>query len=146
MQILLSLLSLLHEGAANPLTGPRGVRLLLVLRAGFGSAAVCAWFYGCQVLPLPDAVTLHFTTPAFAAAIAVVLVGEKWTPLDMFGAVVCLLGVALIAHPTWMFGAAGDQKGMQALGVFITTIGSILAGLAYVYVRKIGDRDRKSVV
>lgn len=150
VQIILSLMSLLHEGAANPLTGPRGVRLLLVLRAGFGAAAVCAWFYGCQVLPLPDAVTLQFTTPAFAAAIAVVLVGEKWTPLDMFGAAVCLFGVALIAHPTWMFGVADEQEGgdeeskhsapLQALGVLITTIGSVLAGLAYVYVRKIGDR------
>jgi drug/metabolite transporter (DMT)-like permease len=55
-------------------------------------------------LPLPDAVTLQFTTPVFPALFAVVFVGEKWKKLDMIGAIVCLMGVCLIAHPTWLFG------------------------------------------
>eukprot|EP00584_Thalassiosira_punctigera_P025421 CAMPEP_0172548152 /NCGR_PEP_ID=MMETSP1067-20121228/17529_1 /TAXON_ID=265564 ORGANISM="Thalassiosira punctigera, Strain Tpunct2005C2" /NCGR_SAMPLE_ID=MMETSP1067 /ASSEMBLY_ACC=CAM_ASM_000444 /LENGTH=339 /DNA_ID=CAMNT_0013335347 /DNA_START=425 /DNA_END=1444 /DNA_ORIENTATION=+ len=157
VQIVLSLSGLLREGVNDPLIGPPGVRSLLVLRAGFGAAAVCAWFYGCRALPLSDAVTLQFATPAFAAATAVFLVGERWTPPDMCGAIVCLLGVALIARPTWMFGTAehGDDTAvggeeanhdstppppMRALGVLVTTLGSISAGLAYVYVRKIGNR------
>ena len=110
------------------------------------AAAVCAWFYGCQILALSDAVVLQFTTPVFAAVFAVFLVGEKWNPLDMFNAVVCLLGVALIAHPTWLFGKEDHYDGSEetnnshTLGVLVTTVGSILAGLAYVYVRKIGDQ------
>jgi len=147
VQVVLSLVTLLHAGA-NPL-GPPEVRPLLVLRATLGAAAVCAWFFGAQVLPLPDAVTLQFTSPAFAAVFAVFFVGEKWLPLDMVGAVVCLTGVALIAHPTWLFGSPADddaQQGddsdlvLQALAVMITTAGSALAGLAYVSVRAIGDR------
>lgn len=150
VQVVLSFVALRRAGV-NPL-GPPEVRLLLVLRATLGAAAVCAWFFGAQVLPLPDAVTLQFTSPAFAAIFAVCFVGEKWLPLDMVGAVVCLTGVALIAHPTWLFGSpppAGEQDAqqqggtdlvMQALAVMITTAGSALAGLAYVSVRAIGHR------
>ena len=156
VQVLLSLLSLLHAGV-NPLGAPQ-VRPLLILRATLGAVAVLAWFFGAQVLPLPDAVTLQFTSPAFAAVFAVWFVGETWLPLDMVGAVVCLTGVALIAHPTWLFGGtpttattttsssssgsdhSSDDLFLQALAVMITTAGSALAGLAYVSVRAIGDR------
>jgi len=106
-------------------------------------------FTGIQILPLPDAVTLQFTTPPFAAIFAVFLVGEKWLPLDMIGAVVCLMGVAFIAHPTWLFGsetadvdpdATSSSLALKALAVIITEGGAMMAGLAYVSVRMIGHR------
>jgi len=131
----------------NPL-GPNDwkIRVLLMLRAVFGALAVCSWFYGVQVLPLPDAVTLQFTTPPFAALFAVCMVGEKWLPLDMIGAVVCLTGVVFIAHPTWLFGTEiqpvyeNQASGfVKALAVIVTTIGAACAGIAYVLVLKIGD-------
>jgi drug/metabolite transporter (DMT)-like permease len=149
VQIAISLATLIWEGK-NPL-GPPGnnTRLFLFLRGMFGATAVCAWFFGIQVLPLPDAVTLQFTTPPFAAAFAVCIVGEKWMPLDIVGAMVCLTGVALIAHPTWLFGKSqqvdqDDQDDtamlMKALAVAVTTGGAAFAGIAYVLVRKIGER------
>mmetsp|Transcript_30633 Transcript_30633/g.47008 ORF Transcript_30633/g.47008 Transcript_30633/m.47008 type:complete len:379 (-) Transcript_30633:32-1168(-) len=148
VQIGISFATLIYQGE-NPL-GPPGTRFWLIIRGAFGAAAVCAWFFGIQTLPLPDAVTLQFTTPPFAAVFAVCLVGEKLMPLDMIGAVVCLSGVALIAHPTWLFGSAAevvpDESSdspsplMKTLAVLVTTGGSALAGLAYVCVRKIGDR------
>eukprot|EP00542_Grammatophora_oceanica_P011651 CAMPEP_0194044636 /NCGR_PEP_ID=MMETSP0009_2-20130614/16076_1 /TAXON_ID=210454 /ORGANISM="Grammatophora oceanica, Strain CCMP 410" /LENGTH=322 /DNA_ID=CAMNT_0038689209 /DNA_START=61 /DNA_END=1027 /DNA_ORIENTATION=+ len=144
VQIFISLLTLLWEGK-NPL-GPPGVRFLLAMRGFFGAVAVCAWFFGIQILPLPDAVTLQFTTPPFAAAFAVIMVGEKWMPLDVIGAVACLSGVALIAHPTWLFGTTDTvpdtsiDPAMKALAVAVTTGGAAMAGIAYVCVRKVGDR------
>lgn len=148
VQVILSLIPLVRKGI-NPFGPPGFVRLMLVLRAAFGAAAVCAWFFGAQVMPLPDAVTLQFTSPPFAAFFAVLVVGEQWKGFDMVGAVVCLTGVALIAHPTWLFGRSSSQANgntndsdllMQALGVTVTTIGAALAGLAYVCVRVIGNR------
>lgn len=99
---------------------------------------------------MPDAVTLQFTTPPFAALFAVFLVGEQWLVIDKIGAVVCLLGVAFIAHPTWLFGSEGasvdegdttnTSLALKALAVLITELGAAMAGLAYVSVRKIGHR------
>ncbi len=149
VQIIICLVDL-HKKKVNPFGPDSGsVRFYLVLRAGFGAAAVIAWFYGIQNLPLPDAVTLQFTTPPFAAIFAVCLVGEHWKALDMIGAVVCLMGVALIAHPTWLFGNvdaavvtddASSSTIMKAVAVLVTEAGAAMAGIAYVCVRKIGDR------
>lgn len=71
--------------------------------------------------------------------------------VDIIGAVVCLTGVAFIAHPTWLFGsgdaadgdAVEDDEGVSALlkasAVLVTTMGAAMAGLAYVCVRKVGS-------
>lgn len=148
VQITISL-GTLFEKRVNPF-GPPGVRLELCARAIFGGIAVAAWFFGIQVLPLPDAVTLQFTTPPFAAFFAVLMVGEHWKPLDMIGAAVCLSGVALIAHPTWLFGGTagevvtdgndGPSPLMKTVAVLVTTGGAASAGIAYVMVRVIGNR------
>lgn len=67
----------------------------------------------------------------------------------MIGAVVCLMGVAFIAHPTWLFGseaadvdpnATSSSLALKALAVLITEGGAMMAGLAYVSVRMIGHR------
>ena len=148
VQITISLVDLIKR-SKNPL-GPNDnyVRFMLVLRGMFGAFAVMAWFFGIQILPLPDAVTLQFTTPPFAAAFAVCMVGEQWKRLDIIGAVVCLSGVALIAHPTWLFGSAAAASEvidndispvLKAAAVLVTTMGAAMAGAAYVFVRKIGD-------
>lgn len=136
----------------NPF-GPdtESVRFYLLLRASFGASAVIAWFFGIQNLPLPDAVTLQFTTPVFAALFAAALVGEELKTLDMIGAVICMIGVALISHPTCVFGSSDASDDMQkvdtdisrvmsAIAVLITVTGAAMAGIAYVCVRKIGDR------
>lgn len=148
VQIAVSYVKLIYYGE-DPL-GPKDVRFWLVIRGAFGAAAVCAFFFGIEILPLPDAVTLQFTTPPFAAAFAVCLVGERWMMMDKIGAVVCLSGVALIAHPTWLFGSSGeevtedasDSKSalLKTLATLVTFGGAAMAGIAYVCVRKIGDR------
>lgn len=152
VQILLSSLSLWKSG--HNLLGEPNDRFWLVMRGTFGAGAVCAWFFGIQHLPLPDAVTLQFTTPPFAATFGVFLLGEPYLPLDVLGAIVCLTGVALIAHPTWLFGSDSDAINddntmdekdttssntglMKTLAILITELGAAMAGIAYVSVRRI---------
>jgi drug/metabolite transporter (DMT)-like permease len=151
VQIVLSSLSLWKSG--QNLLGDPNDRFWLVMRGTFGAGAVCAWFFGIQHLPLPDAVTLQFTTPPFAATFGVFLLGEPYLPLDVVGAFVCLTGVALIAHPTWLFGSDSDainddnttdekdnhgsSRMMKTLAILITELGAAMAGIAYVSVRRI---------
>lgn len=129
----------------------KNVQLLLILRAAFGSLAVAAFFYAVQNLPLPDAITLQFTTPVFAALLAVPLLKEKWLRQDQIGAAVCLLGVLMIARPSWLFGSSGVAAGVTAAkaatansttttATLVGLVGALFAGLAYVLVRKIGSR------
>jgi drug/metabolite transporter (DMT)-like permease len=155
VQIAVSLWAVVRNGE-NPL-GPPAARGWLLIRGGFGSGAVIAFFYAIQHLPLPDAVTLQFTTPPFAAAFALCLAGERWMLLDMIGAVVCIFGVMLIAHPSWLFGANKNEPSrntedfrqdqtMKAVAIFVALLGAALAGMAYMSVRLIGDQASANVM
>jgi drug/metabolite transporter (DMT)-like permease len=152
VQITICCISVIRAGE-NP-WGESGVQVWLMVRGGIGAGAVIAFFYAIQHLPLPDAVTLQFTTPPFAAAFAVCLAGEKWMPMDMAGAVVCLMGVMLIAHPSWLFGqpegaedAASSGSGANnAIAIAVALLGAALAGMAYMSVRLIGNRASANVM
>ena len=119
------------------------VRLLLIARGTLGSLAVAAMFAAIQGLPLPDAVTLQFTVPVFAALVAVPLLGEPWRRMDQIGAVVCLTGVMLMARPSWLFGgvtAVAASTSSTTVATIVGLVGAFLAALAYILVRQIGDR------
>lgn len=99
------------------------------------------------------AVTLQFTTPPFAAAFAVCLAGEAWFLMDKVGAIVCLAGVVLIAHPSWLFGdtagtpADGEESSNSTgLAIAVALLGAALAGMAYMSVRLIGNRASANVM
>lgn len=150
VEIPIALYLIWREGEI-PLGRDTDIRPWLLVRGGIGAAAVLCFFYAIQNLPLPDAVTLQFTTPPFAAAFAVLFCGEAWLRLDMIGAVVCLLGVMLIAHPSWLFGNDNDSMALadnntDLLAITVALLGAALAGLAYMSVRKIGHRASANVM
>ena len=139
---------LLQQQGKNPL-GPPDVRGLLTLRGATGSLAVAALFYAVQNLPLPDAITLQFTTPVFAALLAVPMLKEPWKRSSVWGAVFCLSGVLMIARPSWLFGAASSTTAAAAAAIATTSVatatlvgltGAAFAAAAYVLVRRIGAR------
>lgn len=78
--------------------------------------------------------------------------------LDMIGAVVCIVGVALIAHPSWLFDrqdgvdivhedtTAGEDPILNALAIGVALLGAAMAGMAYMSVRLIGDRASANVM
>lgn len=139
------------QDVEESILGPKDVRGLLFLRGLFGSLAVAAFFYAVQCLPLPDAITLQFTTPVFAAIMAVPLLNEELKASDLVGAAVCLSGVLLIARPSWLFGVA-NASAAATLGTgptaatLIGLLGAALAAIAYLLVRRIGDRASANVM
>ncbi|CAM9452120.1 unnamed protein product [Chrysoparadoxa australica] len=129
---------------SRPIFGPRRIWKALFFRALFGSGAVASFFIATQALPLSDSITLQFTIPAFTAALAALVLGEKWGKLDITGAVVCLAGVVLIAQPSFLFPAAvAANTAPWAVGVGVG--GAAMAGIAYVIVRAMGDSADSSV-
>ena len=113
-------------------------RRTLLWRGTTGATALSLLYFGLGRLPLGDAVTIHYTAPVWTALSAAVLLGERLRPAVLASAAVSLGGVALVARPSFLFG--GDAR-LDAVGVAAVTVGAVLSGLAYTFVRRLRATD-----
>jgi drug/metabolite transporter (DMT)-like permease len=104
---------------------------MLMLRGLLGYAALSCYFYSVQHLPLGDAVLLQYSHPAFVAALAPILIGEKMERGHWPLVLMALAGVALIVGPS----------GELRHGALIGLSGSMLSGLAYMTVRELAKTE-----
>jgi drug/metabolite transporter (DMT)-like permease len=109
----------------------------LVLRSLSGTASMYCYFFAISRLPLGDAVVLSYASPLWVAVLSPWLIGEP-SPRRLWLALgVGFLGVALVAGPS----ASGDPIGIAAA---LAT--SLLAGIAYLYVRVATRTDRNDTI
>lgn len=117
---------------------------LLILRGLVGFAALFCFFFAVTRLPLADITVIHFTNPVFTAILASIFLGESMGRRDTAGLVLCLFGVALVAQPTFLFGAGARNLDLFAVGVALCA--SVLSSIAYTLVRKLRETDHHLVV
>jgi drug/metabolite transporter (DMT)-like permease len=72
---------------------------LQLARNGVHFAATSAWALGITLMPLAAAFALEFTTPAWVALFAVVLLGERMTASRIGALGLGFLGILVILHP-----------------------------------------------
>jgi drug/metabolite transporter (DMT)-like permease len=112
-------------------------RLALLLRGGFGYAALSLHFYAIAYLPLADAVVIHHVSPLLVALTAPFVLGERSGPRVLFLSVLGVLGVGLILRPT---GQVGLVPGLAAL------LGALMSTGAYLTIRGLGSREHPLTV
>ena len=83
----------LRGGLVPRRLGLHAVRSVVHLAAQYG------WALSLTLLPLASVFAIEFTTPAWAALLAVVLLGERLTPSRIGVLVLGLLGVLVIVRP-----------------------------------------------
>lgn len=133
--------------------GPPGVRLLLMLRGIVGFFGVYGLYYSVNYLELSDATVITFLTPTMAAVLAWFFLGEKLIFAEVTGGFVALLGVLLIARPSfllnWIEGEHRTRTGsdtdnvpeyLRMRAIFFALLGVFGAGMAFVSIRWIGKR------
>lgn len=125
-----------------PLWG--GERRLLVLRGLLGFVALTCFYYAVVHLPLADATVIQYTNPVWTALIAAVLLGEHLRPLEVVLSVLSLLGVVLVARPTFLFG--GASMGLDPLAVAVALAGAVFSAAAYVTVRRLRGEEAMVIV
>ncbi|OJA11334.1 hypothetical protein AZE42_04936 [Rhizopogon vesiculosus] len=89
----------------DPITGPKGVRTLLVFRGIAGFFASSSFYWSLQYLSVADATVLTFLTPLTTAVAGFVLLKESYSIKQAVLAVCSLLGVVLIARPPFLLGS-----------------------------------------
>eukprot|EP01133_Synstelium_polycarpum_P016156 gene16156-19226_t len=137
---LVGCLIILGTMRVSPL-GDKSKRLFLTVRGLSGTVSLACYFLTLSTLPLSEAVCVSFTSPVITAALAAVILKEKWGPIEGVCAVLSLTGVAVIAKPEFIFGSPTDSNlggHLRLIYILIGILGSVFAGISFVAVRKIG--------
>jgi drug/metabolite transporter (DMT)-like permease len=124
-----------------PLLGER--RRLLVLRGLLGFAALSCFYYAIVHLPLADATVIQYTNPAFAAILAVFVLGERMRRREVLCVVLSITGVLLVAQPGLLFGGGA---GLDPVAVTVALLGAVLSAAAYVTVRVLAAEHHLVVI
>lgn len=109
----------------------------LFLRGFFGAVAMVLYFYTLTVMPLATAVTINFLSPLFSMIFAIFILNEKPHSYVWFFAILALIGV---------FMTKGFDGSITWTDFIAAVLASMLAALAYVYVRKSGIKSEPLLV
>lgn len=131
----------------DPITGPKDVRSLLIIRGITGFFGLYGVYLSLQHLSVADATALIFLTPLMTAVAGSVLLKESYST-NQAGAGVCsLLGVVLVTRPPFLFGSIPggghlpEGTPTERLAAVAACMMSVLGNTgAYTSIRAIGKR------
>ncbi|XP_076304726.1 solute carrier family 35 member G1-like [Tachypleus tridentatus] len=125
--------------ARQSLLGIPGERRFLFFRAITGVIAVNLIYYSFRLIPLADASTISFSAPVFVSIFACVLLKEPCGLFDLGTVITTMVGVVLIAKPSFLFG--GDTRNLsmkdQIMGSLMAFCGCLSVALTYIFIRKL---------
>ncbi len=110
----------------------------LLGRAFFGTVGLVCNFYAIDHLVLADANMLNKLSPFFAIIFSIFLLKEKPTFMQVIGVVTAFAGSMCIIKPT--------MGGYSVFPAVMGAIGGLGAGIAYTFVRYLGQKGENSAV
>jgi len=110
---------------------------LLIARAVVGTSSMVLFFMSIKYLSIGTAVSLRYIAPIFSAIFAVFLLKEKVKPLQWFFFLISLLGVFILK---------GFDNQISTTGLILVLIASVLSGLVYIIISKIGKTEHPIVI
>ncbi|WP_237590092.1 DMT family transporter [Polaribacter sp. DS7-9] len=110
---------------------------LLIARAVVGTSSMVLFFMSIKYLSIGTAVSLRYIAPIFSAIFAVFLLKEKVKPLQWFFFLISLLGVFILK---------GFDNQISTIGLVLVLIASVLSGLVYIIISKIGKSEHPIVI
>ena len=112
-------------------------RKLLVLRSVLGLSSMCLFFMSINYLPLGSAVSLRYLAPVFAALFAAIVLKEKLRPVQWVLFAMAFAGVLVLR---------GFDTNINTTGLIMVLLASILSGMVFVIIRRIGNGDHPLVI
>lgn len=116
---------------------PQGSRLTLLLRSICGSVGLICNFYAIDRLNISDANMLNKLSPFFAILASWLILKERASAREWITVVIAFVGALFIIKPSM------ELTSVYAL---VGAIGGMGAGVAYTYVRKLGQQGVKGPV
>jgi drug/metabolite transporter (DMT)-like permease len=119
-------------------------RPLLWVRGACGFLALSSVYYAVTHLPLAEATVIQYLHPPLTAALAALFLGERMESSVLVSLALGLVGLALIAQPSSVFGF--EQAALPPVAVAAAVGGAVLSSCAYVAVRKLGASEHPLVI
>ncbi len=110
----------------------------LILRSTFGTIGILCNFYAVDHLMLADASILNKLSPFFAILFSFLLLKEKISPFALGCVVTAFIGSLFVIKP-----GIGAVSSLPAL---VGMCGGLCAGIAYTFVRVLGERKMKGTI
>lgn len=117
---------------------PKNSWLPLILRAGFGTLGILCNFYALGILDLADASMLNKMSPFFAIIFSIFILKEKIKPVQFFIVFGAFIGAMCVVKP--------NLANAETIPSLIALFGGMCAGIAYTFVRKLGQQGVKGSV
>jgi drug/metabolite transporter (DMT)-like permease len=118
--------------------GKREHRIFLLGRGLAGTIGVIFYFYAIDHLILADSGMLNKLHPFFVALFAFFFLKEKFRRHQLISLCIALLGSVLIIKPGFNFS--------QSFPAIICLLSAVFAGLAYVFVSYLGDKENSYTI
>jgi len=109
----------------------------LFLRGLLGYFAISCWFLSLNLLSLPDAVMIQYTSPVFVALLAPLILKEPSRRKDRWALAVALAGVVIVVRPGF---------GLTFSGALVGLGGALCSAGAYLTVRSLRHSDHPFMV
>lgn len=132
--------------SAETWLGKQTNRHLLVQRGIVGAVAMCGLFYMVSTAPLADATCIAFLNVPVTAAVAAVVLGERYTYADGLAATASAVGVVLVVQPSILFGSSESSAAVSLFSLTSGLIYAVFSALVVVTVRAIGPGESAVVL
>ena len=110
---------------------------LLLLRAAAGVISLTLFFQSLNYLDVGTAVALRYTSPIFAAILALIFLKEKIKTIQWLLFLVAFVGVLFIK---------GFSTIINSLGLLLVVLSALFLGLIFVVIRKMGTKENPLVI
>lgn len=115
----------------------------LTIRGLTGFTALSCFYYAVTHLPLADATLIMYTNPVMTGILAAVFLKEAIDRTDVVGLLLSLLGVVLVAQPSFLFARSTH---LDPFAVLVALAGAFFAAVSYVIVRKLRQTEHELTV
>ena len=140
MTLVFTYVALRHAGV--PPLGSR--RPLLWVRGLFGFLSLSCTYYAVTHLPLAEATVIQYIHPPITAALAAVVLKERFERSVIVSIGLGVIGLLLVAQPVALFGA--DVRDFDQLALLVAVGGGVFSSCAIVTVRKLGASEDPLVI
>ena len=110
---------------------------LLLVRGAAGVISLTLFFQSLNYLHVGTAVSLRYTSPIFAAILALIFLKEKIKSMQWLLFLVAFVGVLFVK---------GFGTTINLLGLLLVILSALFLGLIFVVIRKMGTKDNPLVI